>query len=415
MVNIFMEGINMQYLSNHSSKNTENIDFCINNFIQSLESLHFSNITVQRYLSHLNRYKEFCLKHNYNDFLSQETILKYLNTMNNSSLQTIQFARTVLGRFKDFTLTKSFKTKYLEEKKVLCSSNLSTILNSFQKFLSNSQISLNTQKYQIQSIKNFLIFLESSHIFSFTDFELSHISKYIKNSNYAHSTRCNIASILKKFFNFTYSQNITSFSGNDLFFKIKRNPNERILSFYSEDEISKLISSIDTSSATGKRNYIIVLLAATLGFRASDIVNLKLENIDWDNKLIKITQQKNKKNLIQPFTDEIYFALLDYLKNARPNTNSSNIFVSLRPPFQALTTSALGLLTSKYFKLADINILNKKHGIHALRHSLANNMLHNKVSLQDISVSLGHTFISTTTIYTNIDINTLKLFSLEVD
>lgn len=372
MVNIFMEDINMQYLSNHN-KNTKNIDFCINNFIQALESLHFANTTIQRYLSHLNRYRDFCLNHNCKVFLSQENILKYLTTMKNSSSQTIQFARKVLGRFKDFTLTKSFRTKYLEEKKILVSSDFSTVLTSFQKFLSNSPISLNTQNNQIQSIKNFLIFLESSQIYSFTDFDLSHISKYIKNSNYSHSTRYCIASVLKKFFNFTYNQNITSFSGNDVFFKIKRNPNERILSFYSEAEISKLISSIDTSSATGKRN------------------------------------------LVQPFTDEIYFALLDYLKNAKPNTNSPNIFVSLKPPHQALTTSALGILTSKYFKLTDIDILNKKHGIHALRHSLANNMLHNKVSLQDISVSLGHTFISTTTMYTNIDINTLKLFSLEVD
>ena len=408
----FYGGIDMRNLSN---QNTKDMDFCINNFIQALENYHFATTTIQRYSSHLKRYKEYCFDCNCNDFFSDSFISKYLNSMKNSSSQTIQFARKVLGRFKDFTLTKSFKTKYLKEKYKLKSSNFVEILASFKYFLSNSQISSYTQKHQYQAIRNFLIFLDNSHIYSFNNFDLSFVSKYINNSNYAHSSRCLIASILKKFFNFTFNENITSVSGNDFFFKIRRNPHERILSFYSNEEILKLISVIDTSSTTGKRNYAIVLLAATLGFRASDIVNLKLENIDWDNKLIKITQQKNKKELIQPFSDEIYFALLDYLKNARPNTDSLNIFVSLRPPYQVLSTSALFLLTSQYFKLADIDTSNKKHGIHALRHSLANNMLHNNVSIQDISASLGHKFISTTTMYTNIDINTLKLLSLEVD
>ena len=410
----FYGGIDMPNLSN-SNKTLKDIDFYINDFIKALKNFNFANSTVQRYSSHLKRFKTYCISTNYDDFCSTSTISLYLLSMNKSSLKTIQFARKVLGRFKDFTLSKSFKTKYLNEINTLTSSDFINVLNSFKIFLSNSQISQYTQKHQYQSIRNFLIFLEQSNISSFTNFDLSQISKYINNSNYSNSSKCWITTILKNFFNFTYSQNKTSFSGNDVFFKVKRNPHDRILSFYSTDEISKLISVIDTSSATGKRNYAIILLAASLGFRASDIVNLKLENIDWDNKLIKIIQQKNKKELVQPFTDEIFFALLDYLKNSRPITNSINIFVSLKAPYQALSCSALYLLTSNYFQLAKINISDKKHGIHALRHSLANNMLHNNVSLQNISTSLGHTFISTTTMYTNIDINTLKSFSLEVD
>ena len=77
---------------------------------------------------------------------------------------------------------------------------------------------------------------------------------------------------------FTFENNLTAFSGKLLFSRIKCNPNERILSFYTSQEISKLISFIDTNSKIGKRNYAMLLLAAVLGFRASDIVNLKLEH-----------------------------------------------------------------------------------------------------------------------------------------
>ncbi len=199
-----------------------------------------------------------------------------------------------------------------------------------------------------------------------------------------------------------------------MFPSIRRNQNERILSFYSVREVSKLISSIDTTTKLGKRNYAIVLLAAVLGFRASDIVNLKFDNIDWNNKIIKISQQKNQRELIQPFSDEVFYALLDYLKNARPATNYDNIFVRFSAPFSALTPASLSNMLSKYFNLANIDVSYRKHGIHSLRHSLANNMLHNKVSLQDISASLGHSYISTTMLYTNIDTTTLKSLSLEV-
>ena len=158
-----------------------------------------------------------------------------------------------------------------------------------------------------------------------------------------------------------------------------------------------------------------LLLAAVLGFRASDIVNLKFNDINWNNKVISIKQQKTGKDLIQPFPDEVFFALLDYLKNARPIAKCSNIFVTSVVPFRELSPSALSVITTKYFKLANIDISKRKHGIHSFRHSFSNNMLANNISLQDISASLGHSYLSTTTMYTNIDINTLKLLSLEVN
>lgn len=403
----------MENLSIQNS-NDKSINSCINQFLKELRNLHFSEFTIKVYENHLNKFMLFCKSNNYKDFLSDAVISKYLDSIFNLSSKNIQYARKVLGRFKDFTLTKHFKTKYLSLKYNLTSSIFSSALDSFDKFLSNSAISIHTRKHQYQVVRNFLISLETSHILTFKNFSLNYVTKYINNSNYSHSSKCWLANVLKKFFNYTSSQKITNFSGNELFPKIKRNYHERIPSFYSIDEISRLLSVVDTNSKTGKRNYAIIILAASLAFRASDIVNLTLENIDWDNKLIKITQQKTKKELIQPFTDEIYYALLDYLKNARPQTNCNNIFVSLKPPYQALTTSALYLLTSNYFKLANIDISGKKHGIHALRHSLSNNLLHNNVSLQDISASMGHSLISTTTMYINIDIKTLKLLSLEV-
>lgn len=386
----------------------------ISEFIKKLEYDHFSKPVIQRYQSHLCRFKKFCNQNNISDFLDDCTISKYLKSISNSSNYSIKFSKKVLNKFKDFSLTGSFKSIYLEKTDCLASLEFINCLISFNKFLNKSEIKETTEKIQFDVAFRFLIFLEKNNIFSFNSLSHENIFKYINSLNLAHATKCNYSKILKKFFNFTFQENITSFSGNVLFPSIRRNQNERILSFYSVREVSKLISSIDTTTKLGKRNYAIVLLAAVLGFRASDIVNLKFDNIDWNNKIIKISQQKNQRELIQPFSDEVFYALLDYLKNARPATNYDNIFVRFSAPFSALTPASLSNMLSKYFNLANIDVSYRKHGIHSLRHSLANNMLHNKVSLQDISASLGHSYISTTMLYTNIDTTTLKSLSLEV-
>lgn len=386
----------------------------ISEFIKKLEYDHFSKPVIQRYQSHLCRFKKFCSQNNISDFLDDCTISKYLKSISNSSNYSIKFSKKVLNKFKDFSLTGSFKSIYLEKTDCLASLEFINCLISFNKFLNKSEIKETTEKIQFDVAFRFLIFLEKNNIFSFNSLSHENIFKYINSLNLAHATKCNYSKILKKFFNFTFQENITSFSGNVLFPSIRRNQNERILSFYSVREVSKLISSIDTTTKLGKRNYAIVLLAAVLGFRASDIVNLKFDNIDWNNKIIKISQQKNQRELIQPFSDEVFYALLDYLKNARPATNYDNIFVRFSAPFSALTPASLSNMLSKYFNLANIDVSYRKHGIHSLRHSLANNMLHNKVSLQDISASLGHSYISTTMLYTNIDTTTLKSLSLEV-
>lgn len=416
MVNFFKEVIDMSEISNKKTKNTKGgkLEQYINEFIEKLEYDHFSKPVIQRYQYYLSDFNKFCCQNNIFDFLADCTISKYLKSNSNSSDYSIKFSKKALNKFKDFSLTGSFKSVYLEKTNYLSSLEFNNCLISFNKFLNKSEIKETTKKLQSDVAFRFLIFLEKNNIFSFNSLSYENIFKYINSLHLSHATKCNYSKILKKFLNFTFHENITSFSGNDLFPSIRRNQNERILSFYSVQEISKLISSIDTSTKIGKRDYAIVLVAAVLGFRASDITNLKLDNIDWDNKIIKINQQKNQKELIQPFSDEVFFALLDYLKNARPTTNYDNIFVRFSAPFSALTPASLSNMLSKYFKLANIDISSRKHGIHSLRHSLANNMLHNKVSLQDISASLGHSYISTTMLYTNIDITTLKSLSLEV-
>lgn len=398
-------------------KNTQRKEFLekINDFTDYMKYQHYSISMIQKYNSHLQKYYSYCINNNIKNFYSQTTISNYINSLSEIHCSYfITFSKKVLNKFSDFYLSGSFKFFYIQQTSIK-TSKLNYIFSLFKEYLNISELRNSTVLAQSLTIKKFLIYLENNNILSLKNQRLTDYTfKYINSSNLSSATKSNYSNIIKKFLNFTFNNRFSNVSGDDIFPRIHTNSRKRILSFYSTDEISSVLKSIDTSTSLGKRNYVIALLASTLGLRASDIANLKLSNFDFNNKLLKITQQKTQKSLIQPFTEDVLFALLDYLKNGRPSSNSDYIFIKSVAPFDRISPACLSTTITKYFKLSNIDISNRKHGLHSLRHSLANNMLHNNISLQDISATLGHSYISTTTMYTNIDLKTLKLLSLEV-
>lgn len=157
-----------------------------------------------------------------------------------------------------------------------------------------------------------------------------------------------------------------------------------------------------------------ITLAVYLGLRAGDIVNLKFNNIDWENNLIKLTMGKTDKEIILPLLPEVGNALLDYIKNARRKCDLKQIFVSSKGVCKPIKSSALNHAVHHYISLSNIETKNRKRGPHALRHSLATRMLKQGQPLTIISETLGHSDTQVTTIYTSIDFDSLKQCALDV-
>ncbi len=228
------------------------------------------------------------------------------------------------------------------------------------------------------------------------------------------STKSGKLFILRHFFNYLYDENYIFFSGNELFPVIVSNKRDRIISFYSETEIKKLISCISNHTANGKRDLLIVLFAAELGIRSGDICRLKISDIHWERNTIEFIQFKTGVFNQLPLLENIKFAIIDYLKNAMPTCESDLLFIGIKNNYQMISASQMHSVVSKYFTLAGIDISKRKHGPHALRHSLASNLLANNTPMHVIKDVLGHTNLNTTRVYLNIDFNTLLNFALEV-
>lgn len=236
-----------------------------------------------------------------------------------------------------------------------------------------------------------------------------------KYYNYKNSTMNNIRTQLKLFLNWSFKNNLICFSG----FKICKNARigyrENIITSYNEIEIAKLLDSIDISDKIGKLRNAIMCLFIYYGMRVGDVVNLKFENIDWENKRISIVQQKTKQPLELPLIDNVKYPLLDYIKNGRSDSiDKDYIFIRTVPPYTKYSTSGIYYLIQKVFKDSQINTLDKHHGPHSLRSSLATNLIRNNISLGEICQILGHSTTKTTEQYITKDTTNLKELSLEV-
>lgn len=185
------------------------------------------------------------------------------------------------------------------------------------------------------------------------------------------------------------------------------NPQKPIPTTWTTDEIQRILASVDRNNPVGKRDYCIILFAVRYGMRTDDIRKFSLDNINWEHSYIEFSQAKTKNTVKLPLTDEVGTAIIDYLKYARPNTISNNLFVKMIAPYDEL--KGMYAVFQKYLRLANISTETTPcHGLHSLRHTLATTLLENDVKPYIISEILGHVNLESIKPYLKININKLK-------
>lgn len=102
---------------------------------------------------------------------------------------------------------------------------------------------------------------------------------------------------------------------------------------WTVEEIRQLLASIDRQSAIGKRDYAMILTTARLGLRVSDLRGLELGDLDWRAKQVTIDQHKTGRPLRLPLLDDVGWAIIDYIRDGRPETACPKVFVKHRHPF----------------------------------------------------------------------------------
>jgi len=271
------------------------------------------------------------------------------------------------------------------------------------------------QSYEIY-LSRFSDYLNSRGITNIRDMDESVVLGFTNTfTRYSPSVIHNTLCSLRTFFHYLFQN---KFILKDFAYIIPHDgyrQRTKVPSAYPKEDIEKLLNSIDRGNPKGKRDYAIILIAARLGLRAQDICNLSFDNLKWETNTIELLQKKTEQPVVLPLLEDVGLAIIDYLKYARPECESTNsIFLRLIPPIGKLEAPTLHSIVTQHMRIAGIKVQDgKKHGPHALRHSLANALLEKKTPLPVISEILGHTNTKTTSVYLKIDIEQLRTCSLE--
>ncbi len=271
---------------------------------------------------------------------------------------------------------------------------------------------INRDIYGLNKLSEYLVLSDISSMSMITGKNIIGFIKWISADGKLPTTR-NAASTLRLLLKYSYRKSaiLEDYSSHVPQIRVHK----ELPSVYTASEIDSMLQSFDRSSPVGVRNYAIVLLAAKLGIRASDICALKFSNINWDKNTIEFTTIKTGKHSVLPLTSEIGNAIIRYLKGARPQTECKNIFIRLQKPFRQISPPLVHTIVTKAFHDAGIVIpAGKRHGPHALRASLASEMLRSNTSLPIISETLSHSCTDTTKVYLKVDFEHLRLLSLNV-
>lgn len=275
----------------------------------------------------------------------------------------------------------------------------------------------NSKERKLWIFVKYFEYLQQNGILKAADIQFGTVHEYINSLvSFAPATiRC-IRTALREIYDWMYSRGYTPYSGRQMFPAIRKDPRNKLLSYYSKEEIGQMLSCIDTETASGKCAYSMICLLAYLGMRAGDVIGLKFSDINRQTGTIHYQQQKTGNPLSLPLTEEIKYPLLDYIKNGRhESAGPEYIFVTMYAPYTKFkSTSSLFRLVEKCMETAGISYEGRHHGPHALRHGMATNLMSKNVPISAIANILGHSSTRTAEIYLTVDETRLKELSLEV-
>ena len=278
------------------------------------------------------------------------------------------------------------------------------LLNDFELYLKlEKKLSKNSVESYLNDVNKFLNFFdEFAEIIDFKLFTPDLIKDFIYqiSDSIAPATQARLISGIRLFFNFLIIEN-----------HIEQNPMELIESpklkrklpdILNVDEIDRLIATIDLTKPEGERNKAIIETLYGCGLRVSELVELKLSDLFFDEGFIRITGKGNKQRFV-PINDYTKKIIENFIKYSRKSDEAKpgyEDYLFLNRRGKKLSRNMIFIIIKELLKQSGIQ---KNISPHSLRHSFATHLLENGADLRSIQLMLGHESITTTEIYLHMD------------
>ena len=397
-----------------------NLEVITERLTQLLHENNYSLATIRFYEREWSKIQSFLQETHGSTEYNMERGLDYLEKQygfvtkcNDGTLsqQRVQLLR-VVHMLEDYRLHQVLTRRYYASKNpIILNTYYSNIFTDYKNNLISSQLSKVTVDHYKKISKTFIDYLQQLKVESIKDITMDICNSYLKTlAGLSFKTIEQQVCGIRHFLRFLYSSNLII---NDYAEKIHMpvvSKNAKIPSTWKLDELKAILSVIDRNSPIGKRDYAMILLACVLGLRVGDIKLLRFENFNWEDKQISIIQHKTRKPLSLPIPDSVGWAIIDYIKNGRPQYYETDyIFLKHMPPFDPIgDDNHMHQQLVKYMRKAGIShYRNRRCGFHSLRHSAGSILLEMEVSLPIITNILGHSDSNVTAIYLKTDLQKL--------
>lgn len=170
-------------------------------------------------------------------------------------------------------------------------------------------------------------------------------------------------------------------------------------------DVQRMLADTLTDDPRDVRDRAILMLLSIYGMRASEVASLRLDQVDWQQHVIRMFRLKRRQPQVYPLLPSVAEALARYIDIVRPSTSHPEVFIGLNSPHRPLTRAGIYTVVSQKFLALGIEVSHR--GPHALRHACAMRLIAERFSLKEIGDHLGHRSTSAACTYAKVDLAAL--------
>lgn len=224
------------------------------------------------------------------------------------------------------------------------------------------------------------------------------------------SSRAGMCSTVRVFLRYCHREGIVA---DDLAATIEVPRNYKLAALprsISWDDVRRVLAAVDRRTATGRRDYAILLLLVTYGLRAGEVARLRLDDIDWKRDRLHIPDRKAGNSTAYPLASPVAQALVDYIRSGRPETDDRRVFFRVVAPRAPLGPAGVTCRALTYLRRAGVQVPHP--GSHTLRHACVKRLVDAQLPFKTVGDYVGHRCSEATAAYAKIDLTALREVAL---
>ena len=282
---------------------------------------------------------------------------------------------------------------------------LNKILSKYFDYLESKSLSDNTLKNYFRDLIDYFIYLKLNDLSPTKSIEPKHIRKmlsFLIDKGFSKVSISRKISAIKSYITFLEKFNYSKNNYSELISIPKKS--KSLPKVMTKKEVSQLIKHVEMNTKKNLRDDALIELLYSTGLRVSEVVNLKLKDINLEKSEIKILGKGNKERIVI-FNNKSKEKIIRYLKNDKRFISIKTEALFQNKFKEALSTRSIQRILKKYLNFSGIN---SKYSTHTLRHTFATHLLEGGADIKVIQQLMGHSSPETTKIYTHVSSSTLK-------